>query len=110
MKTISISRWVAAAHIALLSAITATAQVGFNIGTLLPNDKITITFDATISVPFPTNTFAISNQATLTAIGVTLISDDPSTALLNDPTITTLSVAPFITSCPGNLTTNNAIG
>src|SRR5262249_62151825 len=80
------------------------------IGTLLPGDKVTITFDVTITNPFPANTFAVSNQATLNATGVSLSSDDPSTALINDPTITTLSVAPVITSCPGNVTTNNAIG
>src|SRR5215467_6729931 len=108
MKTISISKWVAA--VLMLSASATFAQVGFNIGTLLPGDKVTITFDATINTPFPANTFAVSNQSTLTATGVTLNSDDPSTALINDPTITTLSVAPVITSCPPNLTTNTALG
>src|SRR5215471_19022945 len=109
MNTTSISRWTAAA-VLMLCAASAIAQVGVNIGTLLPNDKITITFDVTITNPFPANTFAVSNQATLNATGVTLSSDDPSTALINDPTITTLSVAPVITSCPGNVTTNNATG
>lgn len=108
MKMISISRWVAA--VVMLSASAVFAQVGFNIGTLLPNDKITITFDVTITNPFPANTFAVTNQATLTATGVGLSSDDPSTALINDPTITTLSVAPVITSCPPNVTTNTAPG
>src|SRR5215471_19773599 len=109
MNTTSISRWTAAA-VLMLCAASAIAQVGVNIGTLLPNDKITITFDVTITNPFPANTFAVSNQATLNATGVNLSSDDPSTALINDPTITTLSVAPVITSCPPNLTTNTALG
>src|SRR4051812_24710352 len=107
MKTISISKLVAA--VVMLSAFAASAQVGFNIGTLLPGEKITVTFDATINT-LPANTFAVSNQATVTATGVSLSSDDPSTALITDPTITTLSVAPVITSCPPTLTTNTAPG
>src|SRR5262249_10589590 len=59
---------------------------------------------------FPANTFSVTNQAIATATGVTLNSDDPDTALLVDPTITPLSVAPVITSCPPNLTTNTAAG
>src|SRR5262245_24506706 len=132
MKTISISQWVAAAKlnrlqqkatkvtkasfplfasvILFLCAFAASGQVNLNIGTLAPNDKITITFDATINTPFPANTFAVSNQASLTATGVSLNSDDPNTALINDPTITTLSVARVITSCPPSLTTNIAPG
>src|SRR4051794_25407757 len=109
MKTISIFEWVAAAMLAA-SLTSASAQVGFNVGTLLPGEKITVTFDATINTPFPANTFAVSNQASLTATGVALNSDDPNTALINDPTITTLSVAPVITSCPPSLTTNTAPG
>src|SRR5262245_41600252 len=107
MKTNTISKWVAA--VVMLSASATFAQVGFNIGTLQPGEKITVTFDATINTP-PPNTFAVSNQANLTATGVALSSDDPTTALLNDPTITPLTVAPAITSCPGNITTNNATG
>ena len=108
MKTNTISKWVAA--MMLLGASETFAQVGFNIGTLQPGEKITITFDATINTPLPANTSAVTNQATLTATGVSLSSDDPTTALINDPTITTLSVAPVITSCPGSITTNNATG
>src|SRR5215471_2954727 len=107
MKTNTISKWVAA--MMLLGASATFAQVGFNIGTLQPGEKVTITFDATIN-SLPASTFAVSNQASATATGVSVSSDDPTTALINDPTITTLSVAPVITSCPPNVTTNNATG
>jgi phosphatidylethanolamine-binding protein (PEBP) family uncharacterized protein len=76
-------------------AFSAFAQVNIPVGGFL-------TFDVTINTNFPANTFAVTNQALLTATGVTLNSDDPATALTNDPTITTLSVAPVISSCPGN--------
>jgi hypothetical protein len=80
----------ALALVVLFTAFTASAQVNLTIGTLPPGGVVTLTFDVIINTPFPANTFSVSNQAILTATGVTLNSDDPVTALLNDPTVTQL--------------------
>ena len=55
----------------------------------------TVIFDAGIDVPFKASVGRVSAHATITGDGVsTIVSDDPSTGALNDPTVT-------LVQCPG---------
>ena len=92
----------------LVSSLATFAQVNRTFGTLPPGGTVTITFDVTINTPFPANTSTVTNQGSLTAGGIaTILTDDPATGTANDPTVTTVFVAPQIT-CPSAIITNAA--
>ena len=97
MKTISISQWVAAVAMLLISSRTTFAQVNLPIGNLLPGEKVTITFDVTLTNPFPAGVVSVINQGTITGGNFSPVnSDDPQTTLLGDATITTVDVPPLV--------------
>jgi hypothetical protein len=96
MKTISISKWVAAVAMTVLSSFTAFAQVtNLNLGNLAPGESVTVTFDVTINNTLPPGLQGITNQAAVSATALaTVNSDDPDTLALGDPTVTLLELPP----------------
>jgi uncharacterized repeat protein (TIGR01451 family) len=64
--------------------------VSLNIGTLPAGESITITFNVTINSPLsPTNTTQVANQGTVSGSNFgSIVTDDPDTGALNDPTVT----------------------
>lgn len=77
-----------------LSAQSALGQVTVNIGTLPAGKSVTITFDAQINSPLPPGTTQLSQQGTLTGDTFsTVLSDDPTTAAVTDPTLTRIGEA-----------------
>jgi hypothetical protein len=108
MKTISISKRVAAVVITVLGILSASAQVTRTIGTLPPGGTVTITFDVTVNTPFPANISSVTNQGSVSAGGLaTILTDDPAVGGAADPTITAVFVPPQI-ACPADITTNSA--
>jgi hypothetical protein len=122
MKTISTSKWVTAAVnqkpiqqkrtkarkaslplctsvILFLNLWAASAQVNLPIGNLLPGEKVTLTFDVTITNPFPASATSVTNQGTVSGGNFTTVNtDDPQTAPVGDATVTPVFVPPVITS------------
>lgn len=79
----------------VVNATAATVSV--NIGTLRPNDSVTITFQVTINASIPSNVQQVSNQGTVTADGpISVLTDDPSVGGANDPTVTPVLTPPDI--------------
>ncbi len=116
MKMISMSKWSTAGlrdralwvtlATLLLGGQLAFAQVNRSLGSLPPGGVVSITFDVTINTNFPVNTSSVTNQGSLSGTGFgPILTDDPATAALNDPTVTAITVAPKI-SCPPNIITN----
>jgi hypothetical protein len=72
-----------------LTAPPALGQINVNVGTLPAGKSVTIIFDAQINSPLPPGTLQISQQGTLSgANSPAILSDDPTTAALADPTLT----------------------
>ncbi|MSU58991.1 MAG: hypothetical protein EXS35_12635 [Pedosphaera sp.] len=106
MKTIPISKWVAAVALLFISSLPLFAQVNRTLGTLPPGGAVTITFDVIINTPFPANTSSVTNQGNVTGTGFgPILTDDPATGAASDQTVTAVTVAPQIT-CPPDITTN----
>ena len=62
--------WTAAAVATLfISSLASFAQVNLPIGTLLPGEKVTLTFDVTITNPFPASATSVTNQGTVSGNG-----------------------------------------
>ncbi len=90
----------------LLTCFTAFAQVTRSLGTLPPGGVITLTFDMVINTNFPANTSSVTNQGSVSGTGFgPILTDDPATIAINDPTVTAVTVAPQI-ACPANIATN----
>jgi large repetitive protein len=64
--------------------------VSLNIGTIPAGESVTITFNVTINNPLsPTNATQVANQGTVSGSNFgSIVTDDPDTGALNDPTIT----------------------
>lgn len=92
--------WTAAAVATLfISSLASFAQVNLPIGTLLPGEKVTLTFDVTITNPFPASATSVTNQGTVSGSNfATVNSDDPQTGPVGDATVTAVFVPPVITS------------
>jgi hypothetical protein len=91
MNTISISKWVAAATTIFSFCVVSHAQVVRNIGTLQPGQTCTVTFDVVINTNFPLNTFAVTNQGSISGTGFgPILTDDPNVGGASDPTVTLL--------------------
>ena len=96
-------------------AAAATALPAFsgetvtvNIGTLPAGKSMTITFQATIDTPF--NATQVSNQGAVSGTNfATVLTDDPDTGALGDPTVTPVGTPPTI-SCPADITANTDPG
>ncbi len=84
----------------LFSSLAAplAEAVNINLGTLPAGESITIIFDASITNPLAAGVNQVSNQASVSGSNfTTLLSDDPDTTALNDPTLTNISDAPDLT-------------
>jgi hypothetical protein len=108
MKTISLSKWVAITAVMLLGSLVGFAQVNRSLGTIPPGGTVTMTFDVVINTNFPVGTSSVTNQGSITGTGFgPILTDDPATAPLNDPTVIAVTVAPQI-ACPSDIVTNPA--
>lgn len=93
-KMISISKWAAAVLAILLPGPLATfAQVNLPLGNLAPGESVTITFDVTITSPFPPGVNSVTNHGTLSGSNFSAVnSDDPQTVPVGDATITAVDI------------------
>ena len=72
------------------------ASVAVSVGTI-PGDggSVTITFRATIDDPLPANVASVQNQGSVSGGNFpTQLTDDPDTAVANDPTSTSVTTSP----------------
>src|SRR6185295_1460584 len=70
-------------------------QVELDLGTVPVGERLTASFLVTINNPLPLGVTQVSNQAQGFSFGVPLGgTDDPSTAVLNDPTVTQVTSSP----------------
>jgi uncharacterized repeat protein (TIGR01451 family) len=96
--------YVPAAAPAAFSGETVTVDVG----TLPAGKSMTITFRATINNPF--NATQVSNQGTVSGGNFApVVTDDPATGALGDPTVTQVGV-PATISCPADINVNTDAG
>jgi large repetitive protein len=74
----------------VIAAPSMAGNVSLNIGTIPAGETVTIVFDVTINSPLvPPNATQVSNQGTVTGSNFgPVVTDDPDTGALNDPTIT----------------------
>lgn len=79
---------------------------GTGSGFTLPNGKsTTIKFRVTINNDIPASVCQLSTQGTVSGTNFTsVLTDDPNTAGTDNPTTTTVTSTPVITSCPGDQT------
>ena len=84
--------------VALLFATSTRAQItNLSLGNLAPGESVTVIYEVTINNSLPPTLQGITNQAAVSATGVTTVnSDDPKTGALNDPTVTLLVQAPSV--------------
>jgi len=67
-------------------------NITFDLGTIPAGKSITVTFQVVVDDPFTSQTPQVSNQATVTADGgISVLSDDPSEAGTNNPTVTLIN-------------------
>jgi hypothetical protein len=88
MKTISISKWVAA--VAVMAVMSAFAAPVVNVGTLPIGKSVTIVFQTTINNSVPGGNTQISSSGT--------VSGNNFSSVIAGPAITPLFIAPIITS------------
>ncbi len=74
------------------------ADISVPLGTLQPGESVRLSFEVTIDDPLDPALTQIAQQATVTHAGGIILSDDPETAALADPTSTPLAdlVAPTV--------------
>ncbi len=71
-------------------------QVAIDIGTVPVGERLTASFLVTIHNPLPLDVTQVSNQAQGFSFGVPIgVSDDPSTPVLYDPTVTQVTSSPI---------------
>lgn len=81
--------------VVLLAAAPALRAQDTTVGELPAGGSITIEFLATVDSPLPAGVVEVSNQGTVTAIGVAAIAtDDPSEPGAADPTVTPVDAVP----------------
>ena len=71
-----------------------------NIGVLPPGKSIVIVFRARVANPMPAGACAIVNQGTVTATGVSVLTDEPRSGGAADPTVTTVLVPGIAATFP----------
>ncbi|MET0626560.1 MAG: PxKF domain-containing protein [Pyrinomonadaceae bacterium] len=81
--------------------------VTVNVGTLPAGKSMTITFQVTIDTPF--NATQVSNQGTVSYTGGSVLTDDPATGPVGDPTVTPVGT-PATISCPADISANTDPG
>ena len=73
-------------------------SVSIAVGSVTAGNPVTITFRVTINTPLPVGVSQVTNQASVTSAELPLVlTDDPSTPALSDPTITVVAAAPVLT-------------
>ncbi|HXI13935.1 MAG TPA: PA domain-containing protein [Thermoanaerobaculia bacterium] len=73
---------------------STSSAITISVGTLAPGQSATISYQASVSSSTPASTFSVSNQGTISGSNFTTIStDDPSTAIRGDATISVFSVS-----------------
>jgi hypothetical protein len=81
----------------LFTTLAGFAQINLSIGNLGPGESVTLTFDVTLTNPFPAGVTAVTNQGTLSGSNFTPVySDDPQTAPSGDATVTVVDVPPTV--------------
>lgn len=81
------------------------------IGTLPPGKSITLTFSVTINNPLPGGVCQLANQGEVAGSNFSsVLTDDPDTAAVSDPTVTLLDTVPTptITAVPANVCPNSS--
>jgi large repetitive protein len=72
-------------------------SVQVNVGLLPAEATATLSFQARVASTLPTGVITVSNQATATGSNFTLVqSDDPASEAIDDPTQTTVGIAPVL--------------
>ncbi|RIK36263.1 MAG: hypothetical protein DCC55_27805, partial [Chloroflexi bacterium] len=72
-------------------------NVQIAVGNLARNATATFSFQATITDPLPAGVATVSNQARVTGSNFSpVLSDDPATDALDDPTVTAVTAAPLL--------------
>lgn len=93
MKYLSISKPILVISLLCITNCLFAQLSPLTIGTIAPGDSIVIFYDVTINTGAGSQ---VSNQGTITGSNfTTLVTDDPDTAPLSDPTITPLNVFPL---------------
>ncbi|MEC8023200.1 MAG: hypothetical protein VX223_04655, partial [Myxococcota bacterium] len=80
-----------------IDAVSAADSVSdLSVGDIPGGSSATVTFQATVSNPFPIDETEVSKQAgiTITSPAQTISTDDPNTAAAGDATVTTIAAAP----------------
>jgi len=81
------------------SAGTVTGNIAVNLGTINGGASATITFRVTIANPLPAGVTTVSNQGQISSSQLpTVLTDDPSTAPVGDPTVTAVTAAPILSA------------
>jgi hypothetical protein len=92
-KKITVQRIILSLVAILLMSYPGFSQLNpMTIGTIHPNDSIVIYYDVSITSGAGGQ---VSNQGTVTATGINMVTDDPDTGTPNDPTITPLNMFPL---------------
>jgi hypothetical protein len=82
---------------ASVATVAQAGGVSVNIGTLPAGESVTITFQVTVNDPPPAGVTQVSNQGTVSSTNfVDVLTDDPSVAGANDPTVTPVNPPPTI--------------
>ncbi|MFL6227322.1 MAG: beta strand repeat-containing protein, partial [Pyrinomonadaceae bacterium] len=76
---------------------TTSTNITVTIGTLAAGDSVTITWQVTIGDPLPSGVTQVSNQGTVSGSNFSnVLTDDPSVAGSNNPTVTPILTPPDI--------------
>ena len=96
LSTLVIGSAAAASGAPPVSAAEAPVSFPFDVGDLPAGETLVLEFQASVpAAPVPAGVEAVSNQATVTATGVSAIpTDDPDTVAAGDPTVTPIAAAP----------------
>ncbi len=71
------------------------SSVGVTVGDIHDDERVTITFDVVIDNPLPSGVETVCNQGTSdTSTSIGIVTDDPDTPELGDPTCTPIIAAP----------------
>ena len=100
MTAISFSKIVKWFALLLLATCAHSfANVSVNIGTLPAGKTVRVKYQITVNNPLPGGIGSITNQGTVSGSNFsTVVTDDPATGTIGDPTVTTISVPPLLSN------------
>ena len=79
--------------------VTSESPVQANLGEIAAGETETVTFRVVIASPLPRSQSSISNQASVTSAELpAVLTDDPSTTTVGDPTVTPVATAPVLSA------------